>query len=86
MSIRHEHKGRRPPNAKWTDKGSNPLPAVSEEALAKRLAKEPQHREGEDAMAEYKARQRATQRRTSLLRALRLARDSAATETAKKPS
>jgi hypothetical protein len=82
MSIRHEHKGRRPPNAKRTDKGSNPLSAVSEGALAK----EPQHREGEDAMAEYKARQRATQRKTSRLRALRLARDSAATETAKKPS
>ena len=37
-------------------------------------------------MVEYKARQRATQRKTSRLRALRLARDSAATETAKKPS
>ena len=84
MSIRHEHKGRRPPNAERADKGSNP--AVSEEALAKRLAKEAQHREGEDAMVEYKARQRATQRKTSRLRALRLARDSAATETAKKPS
>jgi len=45
MSIRHEHKGRRPPNAERADKGSNPWPAVSEDALAKRLAKEPQHRE-----------------------------------------
>jgi hypothetical protein len=90
MSIRHEHKGRRPPNTERADKGSNPLPAVSEEALAKRLAKEQQRREGEDAMVEYKARQRATQRKTSRLRVLRLARDSAATETArskkKKPS
>jgi hypothetical protein len=34
------------------------LPAASEEALAKKLAKEQQQREGADAMAEYRARQR----------------------------
>jgi len=68
-------------DAQQADRRSNLLPAVSEEAVARKLGKEQQQREGVDAMAEYRARQRATQRNTARLRALRLA--AAATETAK---
>jgi hypothetical protein len=39
--------------------------------------KEQQQREGEKAMAEYLAAQRATREKTARLRALRLARDAA---------
>ncbi|TMJ94622.1 MAG: hypothetical protein E6G74_22770 [Alphaproteobacteria bacterium] len=44
------------------------------EALFK---KEKQLREGQQAMAEYEAKLRATQKKTARLRALRLARDAA---------
>jgi DNA-binding TFAR19-related protein (PDSD5 family) len=42
--------------------------------------KEQQMREGEKAMAEYVAAQRATREKTERLRALRLARDAAAAD------
>jgi hypothetical protein len=42
--------------------------------------KEQQLREGEKAMAEYLAAQRATREKTARLRALRLARDAAAAD------
>jgi hypothetical protein len=60
-------------------------PNQARERAAALFRKETQHPEGRQAMTEYEVSRRATSEKTARLRALRLARDAAATPTAPAP-